>query len=44
MSERIFIAEAETVYHKNYQCDYYRGVIIDGENNIVERCKVLFGE
>lgn len=37
-SLRTFIPEVETVYHKDYQCDYYRGVIIDGENNIVERC------
>ena len=40
-TQRTFTAEAETVYHKDYQCDYYRGVIIDGENNIVERCKEL---
>ena len=26
------------VWNKDYQCEYYRGVIIDGEDNIVERC------
>jgi len=31
-SIRTFIPEVETVYHKDYQCDYYRGVIIDTEN------------
>ncbi len=41
-TQRTFTAEAETVYHKDYQCDYYRGVIIDGENNIVERCKEIY--
>lgn len=41
MSERIFTAEVETVYHKDYQCDYYRGVIIDGDNNIADRCAAL---
>ena len=40
-TKRTFIAEVETVYHKDYQCDYYRGVIIDGENKIVERCKEM---
>lgn len=40
--QRTFTAEAETVYHKDYQCDYYRGVIIDEKNNIVERCKEIY--
>ena len=35
---RIFRPEAEKVWHEDYQCEYYRGVIIDGEDNIVERC------
>ncbi len=35
---RVFRPEAEKVWHKDYQCEYYRGVIIDGEDNIVERC------
>lgn len=26
------------IWHEDYQCEYYRGVIIDGEDNIVERC------
>ena len=38
---RKFIPEAEKIWHKDYQCDYYRGVIIDDEGNIVERCKEL---
>ncbi len=37
-TERVFFPEAESVYHEDYQCEYYRGVIIDGEDNIVERC------
>lgn len=40
-SQRTFIPEVENVYHKDYQCDYYRGVIIDNENNIAERCKEM---
>lgn len=39
--KRTFIAEVETVYHKDYQCDYYRGFIMDGKNKIVERCKEM---
>ncbi len=35
---RVFKPEAEKVWHEDYQCEYYRGVIIDGEDNIVERC------
>ena len=35
---RVFRPEAEKVWHEDYQCEYYRGVIIDGEDNIVERC------
>lgn len=35
---RVFRPEAEKVWHKDYQCEYYRGVIVDGEDNIVERC------
>ena len=41
MSKRVFFAEVETVYHKDYQCDYYRGVIIDERNNIADRCSDL---
>ena len=36
--ERTFTPEVEKVWNKDYQCEYYRGVIIDGEDNIVERC------
>ena len=35
---RVFRPEAEKIWHEDYQCEYYRGVIIDGEDNIVERC------
>lgn len=35
---RVFRPEAEKVWHEDYQCEYYSGVIIDGEDNIVERC------
>lgn len=35
---RVFRPEVEKVWHEDYQCEYYRGVIIDGEDNIVERC------
>lgn len=41
---RKFFPEAEKVWHKDYQCNYYRGVIIDGEDHIVERCTVLRAE
>ena len=37
-NNRVFRPEAEKVWHEDYQCEYYRGVIIDGEDNIVERC------
>ncbi|GAA6490857.1 hypothetical protein K280104A7_04210 [Candidatus Bariatricus faecipullorum] len=30
-NERKFFPDAETVYHKDYQCDYYRGIVVDGE-------------
>lgn len=40
--ERIFIPEVEKIWNKDYQCEYYRGVIIDGEDNIVERCTRTF--
>ena len=36
--ERTFTPQVEKVWNKDYQCEYYRGVIIDGEDNIVERC------
>ena len=36
--ERTFTPEVEKVWNKDYQCEYYRGGIIDGEDNIVERC------
>lgn len=36
--ERTFTPEVEKVWNKDYQCEYYRGVIIDGEDNIVECC------
>lgn len=36
--DRVFTPEVEKVWHKDYQCEYYRGVIIDGEDHIVERC------
>lgn len=42
MSDSIFIAEAEKIWNKDYQRDEYRGVIIDGEDNIVERCRNTF--
>ena len=35
---RKFIPEVETVWHKDYQCDYYRGVVIDDNDRIVVRC------
>lgn len=40
-AKRTFYAEVETVWHKDYQCDYYRGVVIDEEDCIVERCSLL---
>jgi hypothetical protein len=39
--QRKFIPEAEKIWHKDFQGDYYRGVIIDAENNIVERYREL---
>ena len=38
---RKFIPEVETVWHKDYQCDYYRGVVIDDNDRIVVRCAEL---
>ena len=40
-NKRTFFPEVETVWHKDYQTDYYRGVIIDQDDNIVERCREL---
>ena len=34
---RVFRPEAEKIWHEDYQCEYYRGVIIDGEDNIVQK-------
>ena len=36
--KRIFIPEVEKVWNEDYQCQYYRGVIIDDGDHIVERC------
>ena len=36
-----FFPDVETVYHKDYQCDYYRGVIVDGEGRVAARCQEL---
>lgn len=38
---RKFIPEIETVWHEDYQCDYYRGVVIDDKDRIVVRCAEL---
>lgn len=40
-SDRTFFPDVETVYHKDYQCDYYRGVIVDGEGRVAARCQEL---
>ena len=34
--ERTFTPEVEKVWNKDYQCEYYRGVIIDGEDITAE--------
>ena len=40
-TDRTFFPDVETVYHKDYQCDYYRGVIVDGEGRVAARCQEL---
>lgn len=40
-ADRKFIPEAEKIWQQDYQCDYFRGVIIDEKDNIVERCPKL---
>ena len=40
-ADRKFIPEAEKIWQQDYQCDYFRGVIIDEKDNIVERCSKL---
>lgn len=40
-NERKFFPDAETVYHKDYQCDYYRGIVVDGEGRVAGRCREL---
>ena len=40
-NKRTFFPEVETVWHKDYQTDYYRGVIIDQDDNVAERCPEL---
>jgi hypothetical protein len=39
--QRTFIPEVEKIWHEDYQCDYYRGVVIDENDNIVERCREI---
>jgi hypothetical protein len=43
MSDKLrkFMPEVEKVWHKDYQCDYYRGIVVDADDNIACRCSRL---
>lgn len=39
-----YIAEVQKTYNKNYQIDEYRGVILDENNHIIQRCPNIHQE
>lgn len=41
MRYKNYVIEAEEVYNKDYQVNEYRGIILDENDNIIERCDMI---